>query len=301
MKRPAIISLGEVLWDLFPEGARFGGAPANFACHAAALGGDVTMVSAVGDDARGREAIAILDQYSIDTSLIQTLADAPTGSVAIELDANAKPTFTIHQGSAWDCLPWTPELETRIKRADAVYFGTLGQRSELSRTTIHKALTLAERAGITRVVDVNLRSPFYDQALIRESLRQASVLKLSDDELAEICAACGIALTAQAEHCLSELLVMFQLDLVVMTLGEKGALLISPDRTIEQPGIATTVRDTVGAGDSFTAAFLIGLLRGDPHEVILKDACELAAAVCSQAGAVPAPHKVTNHPLTQTP
>ncbi len=294
MKRPVIISLGEVLWDLFPQGARFGGAPANFACHAAALGGDVTMVSAVGTDQQGSEAIKILQSYGIRTDLTQTLSNAPTGTVGIELDANGKPTFTIHEGTAWDCLGWTPELETRIRAADAVYFGTLGQRSELARETICKALGVAADARIPRILDVNLRAPFYDEALIRVSVSQASILKLSDDELTDVCSACGITLTSPPATCLSELRIKFQLDLAVMTRGAEGATLVLPDGTIEQPGIPTTVRDTVGAGDSFTAAFLFGLLRSDPHKMILQNACKLAAEVCSHIGAVPDPHASTN-------
>ena len=298
MKRPTIISLGEVLWDLFPEGPRFGGAPANFACHAAALGGDVTMISEVGTDARGREAIKILQSFGICTDLIQTLPNAPTGTVGVQLDENGKPTFTIHEGTAWDCLAWAPELETRIQAADAIYFGTLGQRSELSRETIRRALDVAATAGIPRVLDVNLRAPFYDDALIRESVSQASILKLSDDELAALCSACGITLTNPPASCLSELRIKFHLDLVVMTRGAEGAMLVLPDGTIEQPGIPTTVRDTVGAGDSFTAAFLIGLLRGNAHGMILHDACKLAAEVCSHLGAVPDPLPSTNNAMT---
>ena len=287
MNKPKIISLGEVLWDLFPAGPRFGGAPANFACHAAHLGGEVSMVSAVGNDERGREAVEILDSFGIDTSLIQTHPNAPTGTVGIELDAKGKPTFTIHEGSAWDGITWTPELEARIAEVDAVYFGTLGQRGETSRATIRQGLKLAKARGLLRVLDVNLRKPFYDAALIRESIALASVLKLSDDELPEVAAACDIPLEGAPEVALHRLIARFELDLVVMTRGAKGAMLISPDSTLDQPGIPTTVVDTVGAGDSFTGAFTLGLLQRVAPEAILRKACETAAYVCSQSGAVP--------------
>ena len=280
VKSPAIISLGEVLWDLFPEGARFGGAPANFACHAAALGGEVTMVSAVGEDDRGAEAIEILRGYGIDVSLIQQLLGVPTGTVGVEVDAKGKPTFTIHEGSAWDQLPWTDELEARIPRANAVYFGTLGQRGEKARQTIRRALTVASETGVPRVLDINLRPPFYDAEMLRESIEQASILKLSDDEHEEVCAACDVAT-------LQQLLEKFALDLVIMTRGADGALLVTATETYDQLGIPTTVRDTVGAGDSFTAAFLLGLLRKAPFETILHDACATAAEVCAHPGAVP--------------
>lgn len=287
-RKPRILSCGEVLWDLFPEGARFGGAPANFACHAALLGGDVTMLSAVGNDGRGDEALTILQGFGVETSLVQRILDEPTGSVGVSVDSAGKPSFEIHAGSAWDLIDWTDALEAKVSEVDAIYFGTLGQRGAVSRATIRRAMGLARERGMFRVLDVNLRSPFYDAALIHESIAQASVLKLSDEELSEVATACGIALDTKPEATLRSLLTRFGLHLVVMTRGAEGALFVSPNGIIDQPGIPTTVVDTVGAGDSFTAAFVLGILRGDAPEVILQKACEIASAVCSQSGAVPA-------------
>lgn len=292
MNQPTVLACGEVLWDLFPEGARFGGAPANFACHAAILGGKVSLLSAVGKDARGDEALAILQGFGIDISLIQRIADVPTGSVGVSVDAAGKPSFEIHAGSAWDRIPWTNALETRSTEADAIYFGTLGQRGEVSGATIRRAVRLAKKRNILRVLDVNLRRQFYDAALIRESIAQASVLKLSDDELPEVASACDIALDGKPEATLRQLLTRLELDFVVMTRGAEGAILVSPEDAFDQPGIPTIVRDTVGAGDSFTAAFVLGLLRGDDHAVNLRKACEIASAVCSQSGAVPKPFQL---------
>jgi len=282
-----IVSCGEVLWDLFPEGARFGGAPANFACHAAILGGKVSMLSAVGKDSRGEDALSILKGLDIDTSLIQCDADTPTGSVGINVDDEGKPNYEIHAPSAWDYIAWTNELDSRVAQIDAIYFGTLGQRSELSRATIQQAIQIAKAHGVLRVLDVNLRMPFYDAALIRESISQASVLKLSDEELVEVAAACDIALDTNPETTLRQLLTRFKLDLVVMTRGSKGAILVPPTESIIEPGVTTIVRDTVGAGDSFTAALTIGLLRGDALATIARTACETAAAVCAHDGAIP--------------
>jgi fructokinase len=286
-RKPRILSCGEVLWDLFPDGARFGGAPANFACHAAILGGDVTILSAVGRDARGDEALAILQGFGMDATLVQRIADAPTGSVGVSVDAAGKPTFAIHAGSAWDRIVWTDALAARIAEADAIYFGTLGQRGEISRATIRRALALAEARGIPRVLDVNLRAPFYDAVLIRESIAQASVLKLSDDELGKVAAASDLAIAAREEDTVRAVRERFGLEAVVMTRGAKGALLVTADGVLDQPGIPTKVVDTVGAGDSFTAAFVLGFLRGEASRENLRKACETASAVCAQSGAVP--------------
>ena len=291
MKRPTIISLGEVLWDLLPSGDRFGGAPANFACHAAIQGADVTMVSAVGDDPNGHEAIGILSGHGIDVSLIQIIPDAPTGTVSVALDNDGKPTFTIHQGSAWDRLAWNDALASRIATADAVYFGTLGQRDAISRATIRRAVQASFVDPIPRVLDVNLRPPFFDPEMIRDSVQLASILKLSDDELDEVCSACGISETDQPEVAVRGLLEFGKLEMIVMTRGADGAVVVTADEIIRQNGISVNVIDTVGAGDSFTAAFLIGELRGEPHDQNLQRSCEIAAAACTHSGAVPATPK----------
>ncbi len=287
MNRQVIVSIGEVLWDLFPDGEQFGGAPANFACHAAILGADVSMLSAVGADRHGREALDILRGYGINVSLMQIIPDVSTGTVGVTLDAKGKPTFVIHEGSAWDRIVWNSQLEARVAEADAVYFGTLGQRSEPSRRTIRHFVEAARDADIPRIVDINLRPPFFDRDLIRESIELASILKLSDDELSEVRAACGIHSNAPPETLLRLLLESHDLDLVVMTCGAQGATVVTPDSVVKQPGIPAKVKDTVGAGDSFAAAFLLGLLRGEPHDQILHNACAVAAAVCSHSGAVP--------------
>ncbi|MDB4475820.1 carbohydrate kinase [Pirellulales bacterium] len=287
MKRPTILSLGEVLWDLFPDGERFGGAPANFACHAAIQGADVTMLSAVGDDQNGHDAIGILSAYGVDVSLMQIIPDAPTGTVGVALDNNGKPTFVIHQGSAWDQLVWNDAMASRITTADAVSFGTLGQRDTVSRTTIRRTLRAAAAKGIPCILDINLRPPFFDAEMIRDSVQLASILKLSDDELVEVCSACSISETSRQDVMLQGLFEFGNLDIVVLTRGKDGAVLVTPDDTVTQNGISVNVIDTVGAGDSFTAAFLIGELRGESRKQNLRRSCEIAAATCAHSGAVP--------------
>jgi fructokinase len=289
MTRPKIIALGEVLWDIFPDGARFGGAPANFASHIALLGGSVTMASAVGDDERGHKAISILRSVGVDTGLVQILPGSQSGSVSVELDSAGKPTFTIHENSAWDSLAWSPELAQRIEEVNSIYFGTLGQRSSLSRATIRRAAQHAAAYGIPRILDVNLRRPFFDDAMIRDSIALASILKLSDEELSAVVSASGLSISRDAtpETILRALLKHFGLDLVVMTRGAQGALLVTPTGTFDQPGIPVEVVSTVGAGDSFTAAFLLGVLHNRPFDEILRSACTRASEVCTIAGAVP--------------
>lgn len=282
------MSLGEVLWDLFPDRACFGGAPANFACHAAINGGHVVMSSALGDDTRGRQALEILRSYQVDVSLIQMIAGASTGTVSVSLDTFGKPSFTIHENSAWDQLRLTDELLHRVASVDAVCFGTLGQRSSVSRSTIRSCVELARDAGIVRVLDINLRSPFYDDEMIRESIPLASILKLSDEELPIVCRACDVPDRGNVDGQIRNLLEKSGLDMVVMTRGADGAMLVTANETLEQPGIPAKVMDTVGAGDAFTAAFLLGVLRRETLLKCLRQACHIASKACEHAGAVPA-------------
>ena len=287
MKRSTIISLGEVLWDLFPDGERFGGAPANFACHAAIQGADVTMFSAVGDDKNGHDAMGILSAYGIDVSLMQVIPDAPTGTVGVALDNNGKPTFTIHQGSAWDRLVWNDAMASRITTADASLLRDVGATRCCLESYDSSCRRGGRHEGIPCILDINLRPPFFDAEMIRDSVQLASILKLSDDELVEVCSACSISETSRSNVMLQGLLEFGNLDIVVLTRGKDGAMLITPDDTVTQNGISANVIDTVGAGDSFTASFLIGELRGEPRKQNLQRSCEIAAATCAHSGAVP--------------
>lgn len=287
MKKPRIISFGEVLWDLFPDGGRFGGAPANFACHAALQGAEVTICTAVGDDSYGDDAIRILSEYDIDVSLVQTVATAPTGTASVNLDDEGKPSFLFQENSAWDKLQWTDDIATKILSADAICFGTLGQRSEMARQTTQRALEVAGRAKIPRVVDINLRPPFFDAKIIRESIQLASILKMSDEEVETVCAVFEIDLRQGLEAALRCLMELGQLKMIVVTRGSEGALLLTTDEINVQAGIPTEVIDTVGAGDAFTAAFLIRELQGSARSQNLLESCMVAAEVCSHAGAVP--------------
>lgn len=289
--RPKIVSLGETLWDLFPDGERFGGAPANFACHAALAGADVSILSAVGDDSRGRKAREVLASYRIDVSQLQVNAK-PTGSVGVRLDSRGKPSFTIHEDAAWDQIEWNAAIKDLLSQADLVYFGTLGQRSEISRRTIRRCLELAGELGTPRLLDVNLRQPYFDRAMICESIHHATTLKLSDDEL-EVVAEETLGLkSGDPIQTVQALQQNAGLERVVLTRGAEGAFLVEGDLVLEQTGFPTEVRDTVGAGDAFTAGFAVGLLKGDEATTVLRDACQRAARVCSINGAVPPPDDI---------
>ena len=282
-----IVAMGDGLWDLFPDGPRFGGATANYACHASRLGGDVSMVSGVGVDERGDALLQVYRKHGVNTDCVQALQDYPTGVVYVELTENGLPTFTIGENAAWDLWAWNEEIERTVSNADALYFGTLGQRGPLARDGIRRALEIAKATQILRILDINLRAPFFDDLLIRESIALCTVLKISDEELNRVCQACEIDVSQGDESVLSELRTKFELDFVVMTRGADGAMLIHPNGVVQQPGVPATVIDTVGAGDSFTASMTLGLLAGKGYPQILVDACKVAAGVCSHAGAVP--------------
>ncbi len=283
----SIISIGEVLWDLFPDGARFGGAPANFACHAALLGSQVTMLSAVGKDALGDGAVGILRALGVDVSLIQRLESVSTGTVGVDVDKSGKPSFVIHADAAWDRLRWMPEFEAVVADADAIYFGTLGQRGRESRKAITQTLQIAKKNRVRRVLDVNLRAPFFDNALIRESVAMATVVKLSDDEFQKVFEACELRELSDPIETLRALRRKFDLELVAMTRGAEGAVVVTRNETIDQPGVPVNVCDTVGAGDAFTAALVVGLCSGASVRSVVANACRVASVVCGHAGAIP--------------
>ncbi len=287
MQRPCIVGLGEVLWDVFPDGPRFGGAPANFACSVAELAGDraeVVMVSSVGTDELGHRALQELRGHGVETRCVSQV-DRPTGRVDVRLDAGGSASYVFAADTAWDNLSWSPELDELAARADAVCFGTLGQRSDSSRDVILRFLR-STRPDCLRVFDINLRPPYWTEDVVLQSLELASVLKLNDAELPVLAEMLG--LQGSEHEQLSQLMGRRQLDVVALTRGAKGSMLLSrAGGSSDVPGNATDVADTVGAGDAFTAALVLGLFDGLPLGEMNDWANRVAAYVCSQSGATP--------------
>lgn len=282
-ERFSIVSLGEVLWDLLPAGPQLGGAPANFVYHARALGAKARLVSRVGDDNLGREIIARLDALGLCTDCIAMDTQHATGTVGVELE-NGQPRYVIHEDVAWDFIETSPHALAAVRAANAVCFGTLAQRSEPSRRAI-RALVSASAPGAVCVCDINLRQHFYSQELLAESIALAKVLKLNDAELPVLAALFGFAGDTRAQ--LAALAGSFALRLVVLTRGAHGSVLFDGANWSEHSGIEVEVKDTIGAGDSFTAATVLGFLAGWPLDRINVFANEVAAFVCSQSGATP--------------
>jgi fructokinase len=285
--RPTVVALGEILWDIFPDGPKFGGAPANFACTTAELAGDrmdVYIVGAVGNDALGHKAIELLGSHGANTSCVLQLAQ-PTGHVKVTLDNAGKPSFEIATDTAWDNLAWSDELARLATRADAVCFGTLAQRSPTSRNTIRRFVQ-STRPECLRILDINLRPPFWTEAVVQESLKWANMLKLNDTELPTL--ARMLNLRGSDDEQLTSLLNSFDLQLIALTRGADGAALInnSGERS-DLPAQPTKIVDTVGAGDAYTAALAVGLLDGISLEKTNAWGNRVAAFVCSQAGGTP--------------
>ena len=278
------IGIGEVLWDLFPDGKRLGGAPANCAYHAQALGARGIVVSAVGEDKLGREILVRLDEVGLDRRFIHVDTQHPTGRVTVTLDEHGKPDFVIHEEVAWDYIPFTEALRELARQADAVCYGSLGQRSAVSRESVRRFLG-ATRLDCLRVFDINLRQSFYSAEMIADMLDLSNVLKLNDAELRTVAGLLDIRGSDSAV--LGDLIERYDLDVVALTLGADGSRLCTRDGESSHAGVKVEVVDTVGAGDAFTAALILGLLRGDDLDEINEHANRVASYVCTQRGAMP--------------
>jgi len=281
-----ILCAGELLWDVFPTGRRPGGAPANVAYHATCLGEAGIVLSRIGEDSDGEALLAELRAHGTDVSFVQRDPAHPTGRVSVDLRRPADPRYTIHEGVAWDHLELDAASSRVAAGADAVVFGSLAQRCPRSRETIRACVERAPDA--LSFFDVNLRPPFVSEAVLRDSLALADIVKLNRDEVREVCGLLGLpdpgpealARALFDEHGVREMFV---------TCGAKGCLALSPGESVSVPGRPVEVRDTVGAGDAFTAALAVARLRGGSAADAARAANELGAVVAARDGAMPPP------------
>lgn len=278
-----VIGIGELLFDVFPTGKKLGGAPVNFAYHVQQLGLDSLAVSAIGKDPLGDEIMSLLEEKSINGYVPRV--DAPTGTVQVSLDAEGVPTFTIMENVAWDLIPFSEELAKEASCCSAICFGSLAQRSTISHETISRLVKLAPKDALI-IFDINLRQHFYSKDLIEESLRECNTLKINETEFELVMNLLGRKETdfrKGSEWLMKE----YGIDTVILTCGAEGSYIFADSFVSFEPTPKVEVADTVGAGDSFTAAFCASILRGESMKEAHRKAVAVSAYVCTQMGAMP--------------
>ncbi|MBV8859388.1 MAG: carbohydrate kinase [Acidobacteria bacterium] len=281
-----VVGLGELIWDMFPEGRRLGGAPSNFAYVSRLLGDGAAVASRVGRDALGQEAVERLERAGLSTLYLQTDDAHPTGTVGVRIGAHGEPHFNVNENSAWDYLEWTPGWGELAARARVVCFGTLGQRRPEARETI-KSFLEATRPDALRLFDVNLRHSFFTPEMLARSLRLSNVVKLNAEELSAAGSMLNLNTAGEFETARA-LLELFGLRLVAVTRGASGSLLVSRDGSDEHPGFrAEHVADTIGCGDAFAAALAFCLRRGAPLPLSNEIANRVGSWLATQQGATP--------------
>lgn len=281
--RPCAVGFGELVWDILPHARIPGGAPSNFAWHAQQLGAHSAIVSAVGNDKPGRDLLQWLETKGLATDHVQT-TQRPTGRVEVSVNEHGEPRYVIDSSSAWDEIAWTDSLEALARRADCVCFGSLSQRSNLTRETLYRFLR-STRPECLRVFDVNLRHPLPSADVIENSLQFTNVLKLNEAEWPFIATALGLPTDWMSGS--TELLRKTRLQIIAITRGAIGSVLLTPNQTIALPAEPVQIDDTIGAGDAFAAALTAGLVFGMPLRHVQLAATKVSAFVCTQPGATP--------------
>lgn len=280
-----IVGMGEALWDCLPEGKKIGGAPANFAYHVSQFGFNSRVVSAVGNDPLGDEILQVLAEKRVNAQIDRV--DYPTGTVQVTLDQVGVPQYEIKEGVAWDNIPFTPALRDLALRTRAVCFGSLAQRSAVSRATINRFLdTMPDTGSELKIFDINLRQNFYTQEVLCDSMRRCNVMKINDEELVTISRIFGYPGIDLQDKCWI-LLAKYNLKMLILTCGTNGSYVFTPGLISFQETPKVKVADTVGAGDSFTATFTAAILKGLSIPEAHKLAVEVSAFVCTQSGAMP--------------
>ncbi len=284
-RKPIVVGLGEILWDMLPKGRRLGGAPANFACHCHALGAEGLVVSAVGNDQDGQDIFDRLTTMEIETGYLEKNPDYRTGTVTVELNQDGHASYTIHSPAAWDYIHWSESLASLAKKCDSVCFGSLIQRNTVSRKTIRRFLESTPDDCMC-VFDVNIRQDYATEEIVRQSLRLANIMKLNDEELPVVAVMLGINQTDEFAM-INELISRYDLTCIMLTKGPAGSVLYTRDEVSFCESQDVPVADTVGAGDSFTAAVVMGFLDKEPLKRLHKRASGIADYVCTQPGATP--------------
>jgi fructokinase len=282
--KDTIVGIGEALWDCLPDGRKLGGAPANFAFHVGQFGWKSAVVSAVGNDALGDEILQVFDKVKLPCDIART--EQPTGTVQVTLSEDGIPSYEICENVAWDNIPWTDELSVLAGRTKAVCFGSLAQRSMVSRNTIMRFIAAMDE-DTERIFDINLRQHFYSLEVIEESLRCATMLKLNEEEIAVVSKLLGLFDGSLEEQCRQILMCYPKLRIVILTCGAIGSYVFTADETSYIPTPKVVVADTVGAGDSFTATFVAQILAGKTVCEAHSKAVAVSAYVCTQHGAMP--------------
>ena len=285
MKKRYVVGLGEVLWDVLPEGKKLGGAPANFAYHAGQFLGqaDTIAISAHGEDKLAEETIEALGEHGLNCLLPQV--PYPTGTVQVTLAEGGIPTYDIKENVAWDNIPFNDEIQEIAQGCRAVCFGSLAQRNIVSRNTIQKFLD-ATSDDCLKIFDINLRQQFYTKEIIQESIRRCNILKINDEELVLISRMFGYPGLDIENKCWL-ILGKYNLDMIVLTCGTNGSYVFTPGNVSFQETPKVTVADTVGAGDSFTGSFVASILNGKSVAEAHRTAVQVSAFVCTQNGAMP--------------
>jgi fructokinase len=282
-----VVGLGEVLWDVFPNRACLGGAPANFAYITTLMGDQGIVASRVGEDARGIEALRRLEESGLNIDHVQTDREHPTGTVDVQVDGNGQPRFKIAQPVAWDHLQWTLDWQHLADTADAVCFGSLAQRSPTSRETVRRFLK-ATSSRTLKIFDVNLRQSFYSPEILADSMKLADIVKLNDDELPKIMSLSRLPYKDELSSA-RRLIDEYELELVSITRGGRGSLLVAAKNSSEHPGFKVEVSDTVGSGDAFTAGLVHEYLHGASLDLMNEVANLVGAWVATEVGAMPTP------------
>jgi len=284
MKKFTIAGIGELLWDVLPKVEVIGGAPVNFSYHVTALGEKGVPISTIGRDHRGKKALGELQKRGVDIAAISISDEFATGYVTAIIDEEGKASYSFPDEIAWDHLMVNEYAENLKHTLDAVCFGSLAQRSAHSRRAIHGFLDSLRRETL-KVFDINLRQDFYSRQVIESSLKRTDILKLNEEELPIL--ARLLELRPPGDRWLPALIKRYNLKMAILSRGDSGSFLLTPKSSSEHPGIVTHVVDTIGAGDSFTAAATIGYLQGLALQDINELANRVAAYVCSQQGGMP--------------